>query len=159
LKSLHVGDLLISPNKLKNAWQRARLLTASYCRYTNLATQFGFELNGTLNTCNYRNNYMFAEAVNSLLDSCSGYEATDFISVGDALEQVTQDLGITVSHSTVVSWVAIHGLGHKLEGMDAYYMQPSEENLKDAMEKFTNWLDGQLKNAIVDQTVDQANKF
>ena len=59
---------------------------------------------------------MFAEAVNSLLDSCSGYEATDFISVGDALEQVTQDLGITVSHSTVVSWVAIHGLGHKLEG-------------------------------------------
>jgi len=59
---------------------------------------------------------MFAEGVNSLLKSCSSYEATDFITISDAQEQVTKDLGITVSHSTVVRWVAIHGLGHQLEG-------------------------------------------
>ena len=91
-------------------------------RYANLATRFWFELNGTLNTCNYRTNHIFAEAVDSLLDSCSGCEATDFITVGDALEQVTQDLGITVSHSTVVRWIAIHGLGHKLEGIKGQWI-------------------------------------
>jgi len=49
-------------------------------------------------------------------------------------------------------------LGHKLEGMDAYYMQPSEENLIDALGKYTNWLDGQLNSANDDQTVDLANE-
>ena len=49
-------------------------------------------------------------------------------------------------------------LGHTLKGMDTYYMQPSEQNLKDAMRKYTDWLDGQLENRNVDQTVDQTNK-
>jgi hypothetical protein len=38
-------------------------------------------------------------------------------------------------------------------------MQPSEENLIDALEKYTNWLDGQLNSANVDQTVDLANEI
>ena len=50
-------------------------------------------------------------------------------------------------------------LGHKLEGMDAYYMQPSEENLIDALEKYTNWLGGQLNSANDDQTVDLASEI
>ena len=49
-------------------------------------------------------------------------------------------------------------LGHTLKGMDAYYMQPSEENLKDAMKKYTCWLDGQLEKENVDQNVDQINR-
>jgi integrase len=47
-------------------------------------------------------------------------------------------------------------LGHSLTGMDVHYMQPSEDNLKTAMQNYTNWLDEQhhkLQN--VDQTVDQ----
>jgi len=50
-------------------------------------------------------------------------------------------------------------LGHSLEGMDNYYIHPSEENLKDAMEKYSGWLDSQLLNANVDQNVNQANEF
>jgi integrase len=47
-------------------------------------------------------------------------------------------------------------LGHGLTGMDVHYLQPSEDNLKTAMQNYTNWLDEQhhkLQN--VDQTVDQ----
>lgn len=32
-------------------------------------------------------------------------------------------------------------LGHSLQGMDAHYMAPSEEDLQKAMEKYTKWLD------------------
>ena len=42
-------------------------------------------------------------------------------------------------------------LGHSLHGMDAHYLAPTEESLKEAMESYTNWLDGQLESAIVDQ--------
>ncbi len=49
-------------------------------------------------------------------------------------------------------------LGHALQGMDAHYIKPTEETLKEEMEKYTTWLDGQLKSASVDQTVDQKAK-
>ena len=45
-------------------------------------------------------------------------------------------------------------LGHSLKGMDRHYLSPSEDTLKEAMAKFTNWLDRQLENANVDQSVD-----
>ena len=35
-------------------------------------------------------------------------------------------------------------LGHSLQGMDAYYLKPSEEDLIQAMARYTDWLDGQL---------------
>jgi hypothetical protein len=35
-------------------------------------------------------------------------------------------------------------LGHSLKGMDIHYLAPSEESLKNAMNKFTIWLDGQI---------------
>jgi integrase len=35
-------------------------------------------------------------------------------------------------------------LGHSLEGMDTFYIKPTEDDLKDAMEKYTLWLDEQL---------------
>jgi hypothetical protein len=44
-------------------------------------------------------------------------------------------------------------LGHSLQGMDIHYMAPDDETLKEAMEKYTGWLDDQIAN--VDQSVDQ----
>jgi integrase len=38
-------------------------------------------------------------------------------------------------------------LGHSLQGMDLHYIVPSEEDLYQAMEKYTQWLDGELKKA------------
>ena len=45
-------------------------------------------------------------------------------------------------------------LGHSLEGMDRHYIKPSEETLRQAMAKYTSWLDEKLET--VDHTVDQA---
>ncbi len=42
--------------------------------------------------------------------------------------------------------------------MDVNYLAESDESLKVAMDKFTKWIDGQLKSANVDQSVDQNNK-
>jgi integrase len=52
-------------------------------------------------------------------------------------------------------------LGHSLQGMDAHYFSPTEESLKEAMERFTLWLDRKLEEASanVDQTVDQKAKI
>jgi integrase len=47
-------------------------------------------------------------------------------------------------------------LGHSLQGMDVHYMAPDEETLKEAMEKYTRWIDIQFQN--VDQSVDQTKK-
>jgi integrase len=38
-------------------------------------------------------------------------------------------------------------LGHSLKGMDIHYLAPSEKSLKDAMNKYTIWLDGQIAEA------------
>jgi integrase len=46
-------------------------------------------------------------------------------------------------------------VGHKLKGMDDYYLKPNEDTLKGQMEGFTQWLDGQLNSVNVDQSVDQ----
>lgn len=35
-------------------------------------------------------------------------------------------------------------LGHSLQGMDAHYLAPTEEHLKAAMDRYTQWLDAQL---------------
>jgi ornithine carbamoyltransferase len=47
-------------------------------------------------------------------------------------------------------------LGHSLKGMDIHYMAPSEDDLIQAMARYTTWLDGQMQS--VDQTVDQGGK-
>jgi len=47
-------------------------------------------------------------------------------------------------------------LGHSLKGMDIHYMAPDEDTLKEAMEKYTRWIDDQIAN--VDQSVDQDEK-
>lgn len=49
-------------------------------------------------------------------------------------------------------------LGHSLKGMDVHYIKPPEDALTQAMEKYTQWLDGQLESASVDQNVDQKRK-
>ena len=41
-------------------------------------------------------------------------------------------------------------LGHALTGMDAYYLRPSEADLRRAMTRFTAWLDRELKRAAAD---------
>lgn len=43
-------------------------------------------------------------------------------------------------------------LGHSLQGMDRYYIRPSEEDLKQAMDQYTMWLDDQI-NKVVTKTV------
>jgi intergrase/recombinase len=48
-------------------------------------------------------------------------------------------------------------LGHSLEGMDRHYIKPSEETLRQAMARYTAWLDEQLEN--VDHAVDQPAVF
>jgi integrase len=47
-------------------------------------------------------------------------------------------------------------LGHSLEGMDTYYLKPADEDLKQAMEKFTTWIDAQT--ASVAYPVTQEGK-
>jgi hypothetical protein len=49
-------------------------------------------------------------------------------------------------------------LGHSLHGMDVHYMAPSIDDLHRAMARYTEWLDGQLILASVDQNVDQEAK-
>ena len=38
-------------------------------------------------------------------------------------------------------------LGHSLKGMDAYYIKPDDNDLKQAMDVFTAWFDKQLEIA------------
>ena len=44
-------------------------------------------------------------------------------------------------------------LGHSLKGMDIYYISPDEETLKEAIKKYSHWLNSQF--AKVDHSVDQ----
>jgi integrase len=48
-------------------------------------------------------------------------------------------------------------VGHALQGMDAHYISPSEDELHAAMGRYTAWLDAQIAN--VDQNVDQPPFF
>ena len=36
-------------------------------------------------------------------------------------------------------------LGHSLKGMDAHYLAPDADDLKKAMDKYTEWLDGEIQ--------------
>lgn len=45
-------------------------------------------------------------------------------------------------------------LGHSLEGMDAYYLKPGDEDLKEAMDKFTAWIDTQIAT-VTQKSVSQ----
>jgi integrase len=47
-------------------------------------------------------------------------------------------------------------LGHSLKGMDRHYIVPGEDDLKKAMDQYTEWLDGQV--TTVWQKVDHATK-
>jgi integrase len=44
-------------------------------------------------------------------------------------------------------------LGHSLGGMDKHYLRLNDQDLKQAMDKYTTWIDAQIPN--VDQNVDQ----
>jgi integrase len=44
-------------------------------------------------------------------------------------------------------------LGHSLQGMDAYYLKPSDDDLREAMDQYTAWMDDQIAN--LDKTLDQ----
>jgi len=49
--------------------------------------------------------------------------------------------GVDVAHRDMI-------LGHSLKGMDAYYLVPTENALKEAIGKYTSWLDSQLISDI-----------
>ena len=44
-------------------------------------------------------------------------------------------------------------LGHSLKGMAIYYISPDEDTLKEAIRKYSHWLDRQFAN--VDQTATE----
>jgi integrase len=48
-------------------------------------------------------------------------------------------------------------LGHSLHGMDVHYMAPSEDDLHQAMTKFTEWLDSQILQSVA-HSVAQVNQ-
>ena len=37
-------------------------------------------------------------------------------------------------------------LGHSLKGMDAHYLKPTDEDLTEATERYTLWLDEELSD-------------
>ena len=45
-------------------------------------------------------------------------------------------------------------LGHTILGMDAYYMKPSDDVLKAAMRKYTDWLEQEIKEASAEADVE-----
>lgn len=50
-------------------------------------------------------------------------------------------------------------LGHSLRRMNINYMAFSESDLKRNMDRYTSWLDNQLKLQFVDQNVGQKLNF
>lgn len=46
--------------------------------------------------------------------------------------------GVDKAHRDII-------LGHSLQGMDVHYLAPTEDSLKEAMGKYTDWLDRQFK--------------
>jgi integrase len=51
-------------------------------------------------------------------------------------------------------------LGHSLKGMDRHYIVPGENELKNAMAQYTEWLDGQVEAVFqnLDHSLDHATK-
>jgi integrase len=49
-------------------------------------------------------------------------------------------------------------LGHSLSGMDRHYIAPSDKDLHDAMQVYTDWLDGQLESKNVDKALTNERK-
>ena len=51
-------------------------------------------------------------------------------------------------------------LGHSLKGMDRHYIVPGEDDLKQAMDQYTEWLDSQIEAVWkkVDHFVDPHQK-
>jgi len=45
-------------------------------------------------------------------------------------------------------------LGHTIMGMDTYYIKPSEDDLRGAIAKYTQWIDEKIANSAT-QLVDQ----
>jgi len=41
-------------------------------------------------------------------------------------------------------------LGHSLRGMDVHYLAPGEDSLKDAMDKYTTWIDVQIAQVYIE---------
>jgi len=70
-----------------------------------------------------------------------GRKLTDGITLHDFRRTVKTNMlnaGVDKAHRDVI-------LGHTLEGMDGYYLSPTEGDLIQAMEKYTNWFDDQVK--------------
>lgn len=57
--------------------------------------------------------------------------------------------GIDKAHRDII-------VGHSLEGMDVHYLAPTEESLKVAMDKYTEWLDGQLSEVSEKEEIENA---
>jgi cytochrome c len=60
------------------------------------------------------------------------------------------DAGVDKAHREKI-------LGHSLKGMDVHYVKPPDSSFMAAMDKYTEWLDAQIKVKLqtVDHFVDQ----
>jgi integrase len=79
-----------------------------------------------------------------------GQEAEDGIIMRDIRRTVKTgmlDAGVDPVYRDLI-------LGHSLKSMDRHYLSPSEDTLKGAMARFTDWRDMQLEKENVDQSVD-----
>ncbi len=50
-------------------------------------------------------------------------------------------------------------LGHTLQGMDVHYIKPSDDDLTDAIKKYTQWFDHEMSLSNLDQSLDQMAKI
>ncbi|RJR27823.1 MAG: site-specific integrase [Desulfobacteraceae bacterium] len=85
-----------------------------------------------------------------------GRKESDGITFHDIRRTVKTNMlaaGVDKAHRDMI-------LGHSLQGMDVHYLSPTEASLKEAMDRFTRWLDEKLEKASanVDQSVDQEAK-
>ena len=66
-----------------------------------------------------------------------GQKVSDGITFHDIRRTVKTNMlnaGLDKAHRDII-------LGHSLQGMDAHYLKPSDEDLRKAMDKYTEWLD------------------
>ena len=85
----------------------------------------------------------------SFKTACKNAEISCGRDVADGL--IFHDIRRTVKTNMLTSGMdKVHRdmiLGHSLKGMDVHYLVPSEENLTNAMKRYTEWLDNNLSTA------------
>jgi integrase len=76
-----------------------------------------------------------------------GRKTADGVTIHDLRRSVKTHMleaGLDKAHRDMI-------LGHSLHGMDVHYLVPTEESLRNAMDRYTEWLDGEVSKVRVDR--------